>query len=110
MSAGLDPSYIELRARAREQVNSGRLPARLVESVSAGYGSSVKVCSLCGQSIMPSQVEYEVVSYVKEPLTLHLACYVAWRDECLQRTLETGKTSQPSNAPPAPDASVPERT
>jgi len=109
MSAGPDSPYVELRARARDQVNSGRLPARLVESVSAGYGSSMKACSLCGESITPAQVEYEVVGYAKEPLTLHLTCYVAWRDECLQRTLESGKTSQPANPPPAPEITVPER-
>jgi hypothetical protein len=109
MSPGPDSSYVELRARAREQLNSGRLPARLVESVSAGYGSSVKACSLCGESITPAQVEYEVIGHVNQSLTLHLTCYVAWRDECLQRMLETGKTSQPANPPPAPDGGVPER-
>ena len=108
MSAGPDLSYVDLRARAREQVNSGRLPARLVKSVAAGYGSSVKACSLCGQPITATQVEYEVPGYMKEPLTFHITCYAAWRDECLERTLQSDAASQPANPPPAPPASAPD--
>src|ERR1700751_5805639 len=102
MSAGPDSSYIDLRARAREQVNCGRLPLRLAESVSAGYGSSGKVCSLCEQPITQTQVEYEVLGYGKEPFTLHVSCYTAWRDECLERTLDRRGTALPAKTPPYP--------
>lgn len=110
MSAGPDSSYIDLRARAREQVNCGRLPSRLVESVSAGYGSSGKLCSLCDQPITATQVEYEVSGYAKETFTLHVSCYTAWRDECLERTLERGQASQPANPPVVAAAGAPEST
>lgn len=108
MSAGPDPSYADLRARAREQLNSGRLPTRVVESVAAGYGSPGKICSLCEEPITPTQVEYEVVGYVEQPLILHMTCYAAWRDECLQRAPRIGTSSAPP-ANPAPSTNVPER-
>ena len=110
MSAGPDPSYIDLRARARERVDCGRLPSRLVECVTAGYGSQGKACSLCDQAITPAQVEYEILGYGKAPFTLHLSCYTAWRDECLERTRERDEASQRANPPLVATANAPERT
>lgn len=108
MSAGPDSSYADLRALAREQLRSGRLPTHVVESVAAGYGSPGKVCSLCGQPISSTQVEYEFAGYAKQPLTLHVTCYAAWRDECLQRALRNDAPSPPANPPPASAPNAPE--
>jgi len=89
-------AYIDLRARARKQVDSGRLPARVVETLNAGYGSSLKACCVCGQVITPIQVEYELSGHGTESITLHIGCYTAWRDECLQRT--TKDSAEPREA------------
>lgn len=109
MSAGPASSYADLRARAREQLDSGRLPARVAESVAAGYGSSAKICSLCGEPITATQVEYEVLGYVAEPLSLHVTCYAAWRDECLQRAVQSGASPPAATPPPTTAPIAPER-
>jgi hypothetical protein len=87
-----DRSYIDLRARARQRVDSGLLPARLVETLAAGYGSSRKACCLCGETITPIEVEYELCGCGTEAITLHIGCYTAWRDECLERTQESAES------------------
>jgi hypothetical protein len=81
-----DGSYIDLRARARQQVDDGLLPDRVVDTLHAGYGSSLKTCCLCGQIITPEQVEYELSGSGIQSISFHIGCYTAWRDECLQRT------------------------
>lgn len=94
-----DCSYMDLRARARQQVDSGLLPGRVVETLNAGYGSSLKACCLCGQVITPVQVEYELSGSGIQSISFHIGCYTAWRDECLERTAETSAdTQQPRSA------------
>lgn len=93
-----DCSYIDLRARARRQVDSGLLPDRVVETLNAGYGSSLKACCLCGHVITPVQVEYELSGTGIQAISFHINCYTAWRDECLERTAESPETQQPSSA------------
>jgi hypothetical protein len=100
-----DRSYIDLRARARQQVNSGLLPARVVETLTAGYGSSGKECCLCGQVITPIEVEYELCGSGTESITLHIGCYAAWRDECLERTGSSAETQQLRSSPAAREES-----
>jgi hypothetical protein len=89
-----DRTYADLRARARQRVDSGQLPGRVVETLAAGYGSSRKACCLCGQKITPIEVEYELCGCGTEAITLHIGCYTAWRDECLQRTQDGAKAEQ----------------
>lgn len=81
-----DPTltYLELRIRARERIKSGVIPSVVPAGLSAGYGSSLNNCVLCGLSIDPTQVEYEVC-LTGLPVNLHVACYAAWRDECLHQ-------------------------
>lgn len=89
-----DRSYIDLRARAKQRVDSGLLPARVVETLAAGYGSSLKACCLCGQMITPIEVEYELCDCGTAAITLHIGCYAAWRDECLERTQDSAESGQ----------------
>jgi len=84
MSAEQKLTYLRLRIRAREQIKSGRIPFRAPPELSGGYGPSLNECVLCGMAIVPTQVEYEVC-VAERRLNLHVACYAAWRDECLHR-------------------------
>lgn len=93
-----DRSYTDLRARARQRVDSGQLPARVVETLAAGYGSSLKACCLCGEKITPIEVEYELSGCGTEAITFHIGCYTAWRDECLERTQDGAEAEQSGSA------------
>jgi hypothetical protein len=87
-------TYLELRIRAREQIKSGRIPSVVPSALSAGYGSCLNTCVLCGLSIGPAQVEYEVC-VTGQPCNFHVACYAAWRDECLRRSGGNGSREPP---------------
>jgi hypothetical protein len=77
-------TYLEMRIRAREQIKLGRVPCLVPPDLSAGYGSSLNDCVLCGMTIVAAQVEYEVC-VAERRLNFHVACYAAWRVECLHR-------------------------
>jgi len=74
----------ELRERARQRIQDGRLPAVRVLRAWGGKGNGDR-CSLCEQPIAPDDVLYEV-----EVLThgstrgyqFHLKCHDAWQREC----------------------------
>jgi len=49
----------KLRALVRERIERGALPRLLVRALDAGYGHD-EPCQACGQTILETQIEYEV--------------------------------------------------
>ena len=75
----------ELRASARASISAGRLPLMSAHPVIAGYGSGT-ACRLCGQTIEPDQVEYEVSdARTDRSLSFHVFCHAAWHLECIEQ-------------------------
>jgi hypothetical protein len=73
----------------RLKLNNGSLPAKPPRNkIYAGYGSGA-VCDACGDSIQPSDVEYEL-NYPDEQRTfrLHLGCASLWEAARLSRGFE----------------------
>ena len=48
-----------LRHKVREAIRTGKLPVREPQRVFGGYGSGVD-CSICGNPLIPEQVELEL--------------------------------------------------
>jgi hypothetical protein len=72
----------ELRARAREEIRTGRLPDAPPDSIWAGPGSG-SACAVCGDPIAPTQVEYEVSDPSSTgSFRFHLPCHTQWQIEC----------------------------
>jgi hypothetical protein len=73
-------SWNELRVRARDLIDYGRLPAQFSRDIRASFGTG-NLCSLCGHPIANHQVEFQVLLGPVYWLALHVLCYRAWRDE-----------------------------
>jgi hypothetical protein len=80
------PRELFLHRTARECLASGRLPRVHSQSIWGGYGRG-DVCSLCGEPIRSSEVEFEV----PEPgdgagtgFRFHITCHAIWQLECVQ--------------------------
>lgn len=84
---GPNLSETEIRSRARQAIDEGRVPVMLVRNVMGGYGSG-EPCSVCRETITPTQVEYEVLAEGKRLMQFHLICYAEWQLESAQRTRE----------------------
>jgi hypothetical protein len=67
-----------LFALARERITQGILPGAVPPSVWAGAGSQSK-CSLCGETIEPVQVEYELKGSAGAMFHFHLRCHAIWQ-------------------------------
>jgi hypothetical protein len=83
---------LELRKRARELIQEGKLPDRAPVRVWAGPGSE-RPCALCGEAIPASDVEYEVdtaVGRARKTIHFHFACHAAWQFECLRADFTAG--------------------
>jgi hypothetical protein len=80
-----DKAYLpdrELRRRAREEIQKGRLPDSAPASIWGGRGSGLP-CAVCGDPILPNQVEYEISeSSGVDSLRFHLPCHAVWQLEC----------------------------
>jgi hypothetical protein len=87
-------SELYLQRTARECLASGRLPRMQSQSIWGGYGRG-DVCSLCGEPIRSTEVEFEV----PEPedggrhaehrhaapaaaFKFHITCHTVWQLEC----------------------------
>ena len=66
----------DLFVKAREFIASGRLPSTVPKSVGAGPGTGA-ACDLCGQSIEPNQVEYELKG--NGTFRFHMQCHAIWQ-------------------------------
>jgi hypothetical protein len=72
-----------LRERAREAIQDGRLPAGKPSRTWGGPGSGTR-CSVCGEPVMPDQMELEI-EYGRNGeapglanYRLHVRCFAAW--------------------------------
>jgi hypothetical protein len=74
----------QLRLRARDLIQRRQLPGNEPSGMVWGGSGSGEPCSLCGQCIMPDQVEYEVDSQGRT-YRLHFMCHAAWQFECARK-------------------------
>ena len=73
---------VELRLRARQEIEKGRLPGSTALSLWGGRGSG-QACTVCGDPIEADQVEYEIADACGgEVFRFHLPCHAAWQFEC----------------------------
>jgi PAS domain S-box-containing protein len=79
-------SQPQLQRMARARIEAGRLARNPPGHVRGGRGSG-DLCDLCGESIRPDKIEFEVQLIATRPLThrLHLSCYEAWLEVCGHR-------------------------
>ncbi len=80
------PRELYLQRTARECLASGRLPRIQSQCIWGGYGRG-EICSLCGEPIRTTEVEFEV----PEPedgsgggLKFHITCHAIWQLECTE--------------------------
>jgi hypothetical protein len=69
-----------LMDRATERIEAGDLPAEFSGTTHAGDGSDGP-CSLCGEKIEKSKIEYEIQWRKKDVpcvVRFHLECFQAW--------------------------------
>src|SRR5262249_48693515 len=72
-----------LREQVRTRIASGALPQAAPARLFAGKGSN-ETCDVCGQSISPTQIVYDVEvtqGAGRKNLHFHLACHAAWQLE-----------------------------
>jgi hypothetical protein len=72
---------ISIRLRVRQMLETGALPCDEHGKVWAGRGVGTH-CVACGESIAPTDVEFEVELPSGPPLRLHRVCHRIWREEC----------------------------
>jgi len=78
------PRGLYLQRTARESLANGRLPRVHSQCIWGGYGRG-DLCSLCGEPIHATEVEFEVPEPEDGPgtgLKFHITCYAAWQLEC----------------------------
>jgi hypothetical protein len=88
----------ELLAVARDQIGQGILPGAAPAWVRAGPGCR-QACSLCGSTIEPKEIEYEVTGSgrVTGRFHFHTRCHVIWQLAATQ----VGKSSSVLGAGPS---------
>jgi hypothetical protein len=82
------PRRLHLQLTARERLASGELPRVQSESIWGGYGHG-NVCSLCGEPIRTTEVEFELPELANCPnttLRFHIPCHEIWQLECTQQS------------------------
>jgi hypothetical protein len=93
------PRELYLQRAARECLASGRLPRMQSQCIWGGYGRG-DICSLCGEPIRTTEVEFEV----PEPdeahgvppkhhsgLKFHITCHAIWQMECTDEGASAGQ-------------------
>ena len=79
------PRELYLQRTARESLASGRLPRIHSQCIWGGYGRGDR-CSLCGEPIRSSEVEFEVPEREDgtgmPSLKFHITCHAVWQLEC----------------------------
>ena len=73
---------LELKALAVARIRQNLLPAQRPKSVWAGHGSG-QPCSLCDQTIAPTETEFELDApeRANSVVRLHLRCHDLWQLE-----------------------------
>jgi hypothetical protein len=75
-----------LRQRAREGMQSGKLPGRRPERMWGGRGSGGE-CAICGHPLTPDQFEFELQFSANgagsgaDGCHVHIRCFAAWEFE-----------------------------
>jgi hypothetical protein len=75
-----------LRQKARELIQSGKLPAKRPERMWGGRGSDV-TCAICGDPLKADQFEFELqftadsAGAVSSVCRVHVRCFAAWELE-----------------------------
>ena len=90
------PTELYLQRTARECLESGRLPRMHSQCIWGGYGRG-DVCSLCGEPIRSTEVEFEVPepedgsrhddfrhAAAGTAFRFHITCYGVWQLECAE--------------------------
>ena len=82
-------SDAELRQKARDAIDAGRLPGRRPDGVWGGRGAGVE-CAVCGDIVKSDGLGFELEfeadghrgrkSRALHPV--HIGCFAAWEDEC----------------------------
>jgi hypothetical protein len=79
------PREIYLQRTARECLENGRLPRMQSQCIWGGYGRG-DICSLCGEPIRSTEVEFEVPEPEDAPgatgLKFHITCHAVWQLAC----------------------------
>jgi hypothetical protein len=85
---------LELREKARDAIQAGRLPARRPDGVWGGRGAGVE-CAICGDIVSPDTLGFDLEFGPAMPAGLrdmhhvHIRCFAAWEVEC-QNVLPAG--------------------
>jgi hypothetical protein len=98
-----------IREKAREAVESGKLPTMKPSRTWGGPGSGTP-CSLCGEPVTSSQMELEV-AYRRDngrpgldTYYFHVKCFAVWECESQKHlslgTISPNDTSDPGSLPP----------
>jgi len=81
-----------LHRTARERLASGALPRVQSDSIWGGYGQG-NACSLCGEPIRSTEVEFELPPLAQHSggiLRFHIPCHEIWQAECAQHPCAAG--------------------
>jgi len=90
----------ELRSRAQQCIEDGRLPLMLSTHIYAGDGTG-ELCELCDRPIAADKIEYDITDPDSgKTLHFHIACHFEWQRECARRLKEfqARSTSAPESA------------
>jgi hypothetical protein len=88
-----DSDFDDLRAKAREKIKEGFLPATTkdVDNVTADAQHRGSSCALCGNSIAGGEFLYRLYDSSKTPVAvhrhLHFQCHAAWQCEVIARAI-----------------------
>jgi hypothetical protein len=79
------PDEAQLRAKAREVVRQGKLPARSPDRVWGGPGVDAP-CTVCGLAVTKSEKEFQIEFEQDgggglDKFHVHIRCFAAWEFE-----------------------------
>ena len=80
------PRELYLQRTARECLASGRLSRMQSQCIWGGYGRG-DTCSLCGEPIRSTEVEFEVPEPEEgagSAFKFHITCHAVWQLECAE--------------------------
>lgn len=82
------PDEANLRAKAREVIRDGKLPARRPDRTWGGPGVGAP-CTICGERVTKDQLEFEIQFTVDgggglDKFHVHIRCFAAWEFERAQ--------------------------
>jgi hypothetical protein len=100
----------ELREKARQGIQSGKLPTRRPSDTWGGFSSGA-LCPVCDLRLSPGDVEIEIQVRPEgaangEAYMMHVACYAAWEAELpvgAARVVSSGAANSPRGTDVAHD-------